>query len=222
MKTLASESYTVAWFKIADFVSRGEKERALHMYPLLMHSISEPAISYQLEGDILLSFDDVAAFKCYSKAVELYKKSGKIRQAIGVYEHASLFIEDEKILKELLDLYILCDDSAGFNLVFSKLAKFYLHQGYESVLSDFVEFCKETMPMKFVGLAYAHYIRLLMIHGLEKNNLSQKLELCLEFFLKSFETNRHLEKYFHKFLSELKVLNPIEFEKAQKVLYKKP
>ena len=99
MKTFASESYTIAWFKIADFVSRGEKERALHMYPLLMHSISEPAISYQLEGDILLAFDDMAALECYRKAVELYKKSGKLRQAIGVYEHASLFVQDEKILK---------------------------------------------------------------------------------------------------------------------------
>jgi tetratricopeptide (TPR) repeat protein len=221
MKTLASESYTVAWFKIADFVSRGEKERALHMYPLLMHSISEPAISYQLEGDILLSFDDMTALECYRKAVELYKKSGKVRQAIGVYEHASLFVDDEKIFKELLDLYIICDDSVGFNLIFSKLAKFYLHHGYQSVLSDFVEFCKELMPIKFVALVYANYIRLLMMYGLEKNNLGKELEFCLELFLKSFEINNNLEKEFHKFLSELKVLHPLEFEKIQKVLCKK-
>lgn len=221
MKTLASESYTVAWFKIADFVSRGEKERALHMYPLLMHSISEPAISYQLEGDILLSFDDMAAFKCYAKAVELYKKSGKIRQAIGVYEHASLFVDDEKILKELLDLYVLCDDITGFNLIFSKLAKFYLNHGYQSVLLDFVESCKEIMPIKFVALVYAYYIRLLMIYGLKKDDFGDKVEFCLELFLKSFEHN-NLEKEFQKFLSELKALNPIEFEKIQKILCKKP
>jgi hypothetical protein len=70
-------------------------------------------------------------------------------------------------------------------------------------------------------LVYMHYIRLLMIHGLEKNNFSEKLEFCLNLFLKSFESNHKLEKDFQKFLSELKVLNPIEFEKIQQILYKK-
>ena len=221
MKTFASESYTIAWFKIADFVARGEKERALHMYPLLMHSISEPAISYQLEGDILLAFDDMAALECYRKAVELYKKSGKFRQAIGVYEHASLFVQDEKILKELLDLYILCDDIVGFNVIFVKLAKFYVHHGYQSILGDFVESCKEMMPIKFLSLVYAHYIRLLMMYDLKIDDFSEKVEFCLQLFLKSFESNHNLEKEFQKFLSELKILNQIEFEKAQKILCKK-
>jgi hypothetical protein len=84
---VASESYTIAWFKIADFVARGEKERALTVYRLLMYSVAEPALSYQLEGDILLAFDDDAAIDRYHVAANLYKKSGKMQKMKKYLKH---------------------------------------------------------------------------------------------------------------------------------------
>lgn len=222
MKTFASESYTIAWFKIADFVARGEKERALHMYPLLMHSIAEPAIAYQLEGDILLAFDDMASLTCYNKAVDLYKKSGKFRQAIGVYEHVHGFVQDEKILKELLDLYVLCDDVAGFCTTFLKLAKFYVDHGYFPILFDFVQSCQMVMPIKFFTLLHAYYIRCVIRYGLSNDGLSEKIEYCLELFLASSAQDSNLDKEFQRFLLEIKIVDGIEFEKIEKFLSKKP
>ncbi|MBI2344482.1 hypothetical protein HYV10_00220 [Candidatus Dependentiae bacterium] len=221
MKTFASESSTVAWFKIADFIARGEKERALHMYPLLMHSISDPAISLQLEGDILLAFDDMAALERYHQAVDLYKRTGKIRQAIGVYEYVSLFVEDEIILKELLDLYILCHDTVGFIQAFIKLSKFYLDHGYHQVLHEFVEVYQETIPVQFFVVLYANYLKIILLYEITVDSLEQSVEYCLKLFVHALEHNYAVEKEFQKFLSDLKVLNIELFKKAEIYLYQK-
>ncbi len=58
MKQVPSGKYTIAWFKLAECVSRGEKERALGVYRLLSHSLDDSALVCQLEGDIFLSFND--------------------------------------------------------------------------------------------------------------------------------------------------------------------
>ena len=88
MRQVSVDKYNVAWFKLAEFVARGEKERALCVYRLLSHSIDDQAFVAQLEGDILLSFNDTnSAINRYQKAVDLYKKDGNILQAAAVYEH---------------------------------------------------------------------------------------------------------------------------------------
>lgn len=102
MRLLRSDSYNVAWFKLADFVSRGEKERALSVHKLLMHSVQDEAVPYQLEGDILLAFDDDAALDRYHVAANIYKKASKMKQAASVYEHVTFFKQDEKILEAFL------------------------------------------------------------------------------------------------------------------------
>jgi len=221
MKTVASTSYTVAWFKIADIIARGEKERALHMYPLLMHSVSDPAISFQLEGDILMAFDDIMAIDRYHQAAELYKKSGKIKQAISIYEHVLVRVEDEKILKELLDLYVLCHDLAGFVRIFIKLSKFYVSHDYPNVLDEFVESYQHKIPANFFVAMYAQYIRILLMDRIDLNDLNKKVEFCLQLFLNLLEDNYAIEKEFQQFLSELNVLDPQVFQQAQNYLCQK-
>ena len=44
--------YSVAWFKLAEFVTRKEKERAFGVYRLLSHSIADRAFAAQLEACI--------------------------------------------------------------------------------------------------------------------------------------------------------------------------
>jgi predicted Zn-dependent protease len=73
MKQMQSDKYTIAWFKIAECVSRGEKERALGVYRLLSHSFNDNAVASQLEADINLAFNEQdQAVVLYRQAIDLY------------------------------------------------------------------------------------------------------------------------------------------------------
>lgn len=89
MTQLPSDKYTMAWFKLAEFVNRKEKERALGIYRLLVHSLQDDAFALQVEADLLLSFGDAKALDKYAQAAEMYIRSGKYIQAAGIYEHCS-------------------------------------------------------------------------------------------------------------------------------------
>jgi len=110
MRQLPSDKYNVAWFKLAEFVSRGEKERALGLYRLLMHSFDDKALAHQLEGDLLLSFKNDDSIMAYQKAAQLYQEDGRFIQAIAVYERLlQLNPEQESTFYILCDLYELLD-----------------------------------------------------------------------------------------------------------------
>lgn len=107
MKQVVSDKYTIAWFKLAECVSRGERERALGVYRLLSHSIGNPAFEQQLEGDLYLSFHDTqTALIKYHEAVKLYRQAGRILEAAAVLEHivtldSSTFVH----YQQLIELY---------------------------------------------------------------------------------------------------------------------
>ena len=78
MKHVPQDKYNVAWFTLAECVARGEKVRALGVYRLLAYSIDDSAFRRQLEGDILLAFQDKDdAIVKYKEAAFLYQKAGK-------------------------------------------------------------------------------------------------------------------------------------------------
>lgn len=106
MKQVSSDKYSIAWFKLADCIARGEKERALGVYRLLSHSIDDPALVLQLHGDILLSFKDRDAQKKYKEAAQMYQDSDQLLEAAAVYEHLAT-MNPEKITyrMQLIDLY---------------------------------------------------------------------------------------------------------------------
>lgn len=108
MKQLPSDKYNVAWFKLAEFVARGEKERALGLYKLLAHSFDDQALSTKLEGDILLSFNDQLAFDRYKKAALLYASERRAIDAAAVYEH--LITHNAINQEELVMLLLLYQD----------------------------------------------------------------------------------------------------------------
>lgn len=110
MKQAPVEKYTIAFFRLAEYVSRGEKERALGVYRLLSHSFDDLAFARQLEGDILLAFNDEAAQEKYFQAAQLYQKDMRLRQAVGVYEHL-LMLHPKGVLYlvNLIDLYCQLD-----------------------------------------------------------------------------------------------------------------
>lgn len=218
MRTFASESYTIAWFKIADFVARGEKERALHVYRLLMHSVAEPALSYQLEGDILLAFDDDAALDRYHVAANLYKKAGKLRQAISVYEHVGLFKEDEKILEALLDIYITLGHKVGILETFSRFAKSCLQKDKKDLLVQLLHRSSLLVSDVVQPLLYARFVRSLLLYDTTTLDFSVYVQQTLDLFLNLLHVNHDLEKDLQKFLADLKSLHDEQYQQAKKYI----
>jgi len=107
MKQVPSDKYNIAWFKLAECVARGEKERAFGVYRLLAHSFSNTAFVQQLEGDLLLSFGEhEQAVIVYEQAAQSYYDQSALRETAAVYEHL-ITLEPKKItyLKRLIDLY---------------------------------------------------------------------------------------------------------------------
>lgn len=88
MKQVPLDRYSIAWFKLAECVSRREKERALGVYRLLSHSIDDQAFKYQLEGDLLLSFNDTQqAAEKYLHAIHNYKQTDRLFEMAALYGH---------------------------------------------------------------------------------------------------------------------------------------
>lgn len=106
MKHVPSDKYSVAWFKLAECVARGEKERALGVYRLLSYSFDDQAFACQLAGDLLRSFDDNTAIEQYYQAAQLYQKAHRFLESAAVYEHLIHLIPDKELyLINLVELY---------------------------------------------------------------------------------------------------------------------
>ena len=85
-------SSSIAWFKLAEFVERREKERALAMYRLLIHSVSDRAVAIQLQADLLRAFNDEKAFDVYTEAAVFYSKAERADQAYATHEQLVLYL----------------------------------------------------------------------------------------------------------------------------------
>ncbi len=109
------QTSSVAWYKLAELINRGEKEKALTFFRLLAHSFDEKAYALQLEGDILWSLEDKQALEKYQQAAFLYKKEKKLIQAISIYEHLlTLEPENSDFLISSIPYYVELDWSEKF------------------------------------------------------------------------------------------------------------
>lgn len=108
MKQMQFNKNTIAWFKIAECVSRGEKERALGVYRLLSYSFNDDAVARQLEADIYFSFGECdSAIVLYRQAMDLYQKSNRVLEAVAVGEHLIVMSPDDVLLRrDIIRLYI--------------------------------------------------------------------------------------------------------------------
>lgn len=107
MRNVPPDKYNVAWFKLAECVSRGEKERALGVYRLLAHSLHDPAFARQLQGDLFLSFNDLAgALEQYTTAAQLYKQDNRLLEVAAIYEHLVVLTDAKQAYHAVLvDIY---------------------------------------------------------------------------------------------------------------------
>lgn len=90
MKMASQNKQSVAWFRLAECVDRGEKEKALAYHRLLTHSYSDRAFIKKLEADILTFFQDTQAITIYEQAADLYIKQEKLFEAALLYEYLLL------------------------------------------------------------------------------------------------------------------------------------
>lgn len=104
MKQAMPDKSSVAWFKLAEFVSRGEKERALSIYRLLSYSISNPALVAQLEGDILYAFHDERALESYRRAIDIYSSENSSINVLDLSCQMISLLVDRQRITEINDL----------------------------------------------------------------------------------------------------------------------
>lgn len=105
MKQSAVEKTNIAWFKLAECIERGEKERALNLHRLLMHSHGDAAYRKKLEADLLVSFDKQKSLDYYLEAALLYAQNGDKQEVVFINEHiVKLFPDQLDIQKNLINL----------------------------------------------------------------------------------------------------------------------
>jgi len=101
---------SLAWFKLADLIARGEREKALNVFRLLSHSLPDRAYVLQLEGDMLWHLEDKGCVEKYKQAAFLYHKEKRWIDAVAIYEHLfSQNPESGETLAQLMLLYALLD-----------------------------------------------------------------------------------------------------------------
>lgn len=106
MRYVPNDKYTIAWFKLAECVAKGEKEKAFGVYRLLMHSFDDQAYAYQLEGDLLGAFQDQRAIEKYTHAAQLYIQNNRFKEAAMLYNDLITMVPDEKhFVIRLIDVY---------------------------------------------------------------------------------------------------------------------
>ena len=106
MRYVPSDKYTIAWFKLAECVAKGEKEKAFGVYRLLMHSLEDQAYAYQLEGDFLGAFQDDRAIEKYAHAAHLYQHNNRFKEAAALYEELMVLNpQEDRYLLQVIEIY---------------------------------------------------------------------------------------------------------------------
>ncbi|MGZ6251383.1 MAG: hypothetical protein ACXWL2_05105 [Candidatus Chromulinivorax sp.] len=214
MKLVASRLHNIAWFKLADFVTRGEKERALHSYRLLMHSITDKAFALQLEADILLAFHDPFAVDKYCAAAQMYQQQGDLQKAIAVYEYVLLLKEDITVLQALLDVYEQISDSKGLIKIFTKFAIVAVQTKSFALLINRLHFYLMSHDVLLKAELCAATFFALLLH----DQLNPQMHMYLEQALHWFEEIQ--DSYaLHRFMAKLQVYDLNWYAKAEKMLY---
>ncbi len=137
MNNLNSEKYSLAWFKLSEFVLRREKEKALGILRLLVHSLNDKALALKLEGDLLYAFNDTKSADCYSKAAQLYFNSNNFMEALTLYEHLfGVNSDNTEYANKILELHHKLKDESKILKSFNSLTDLLIKKRYFRELND--------------------------------------------------------------------------------------
>jgi len=118
MKHEMAEKASIAWFKLAECIERGEKERAFNLHRLLMHSHGDEPYRKKLEADLLLFFDKNSSLDYYFQAAALYRSAGQHNEVVFLYEHVV------KIFPDVVELYMPLVEFCQANGWFKKALRY--------------------------------------------------------------------------------------------------
>lgn len=108
MEGMPLKKSSVAWFKLAECVERGDRERALDLYRLLTHSHDSKAFMKKLEADIMVAFDFDQALKEYIQAAHWYLENNQLSEAAFIYEQIVVLSPSTlEYVERLVDLYAM-------------------------------------------------------------------------------------------------------------------
>lgn len=214
MPQLASEKFNVAWFKLAEFVQRKEKERALAIYRLLVHSVLDTALISQLEGDLLLSFKDEKAIDLYKRAAFQYEQAGRYLEAALVYEHIiKITAPSLELVEKLFQWY----DLIAYHTKKARCAAHLVRMLMEAQLLEKLEsfFAQLTLPKHLKALAHESFVLTFLKSEAYQQQplLQQHIEAALDGFLVDPERKR-----LNAFLTNLSVLDHDAYYYAQQLL----
>lgn len=209
MKELPSDKYNVAWFKLAEFVARGEKERALALYRLLAHSFDNKALAYQLEGDLLLSFNDDTARVRYVAAAQHYLKENRLIESATVYEHLLALDPDKSdYYLQTIILYKKLDYSSSFIRNFLLLVDLYIRQGHFEKIADVLYAYEYMMTQEEKSKIYSSVTLELVKKNAEYDLLQSMIQKTIEYLL--LDSGNVLQL----FIAQLQAINEPLYKKA--------
>ncbi len=205
------KNYTVAWFKLADFITRREKERALGIYRLLMHSFSNKALAYQLKGDILFAFADAQSINAYDKAAKIYESHAKILEAALLYEQLCNSLEDapssyieqyEEYARKVFDLYSYLEHKVKYYECSKRLIKLYCKKQDWLSLEKFKIEHIDNDSVCFQEF-HEYIMHCLFFYNIKNTSIIRKYsEILLETYLKN-EVSK-----IKRFLAQIKAYSP--------------
>ncbi len=208
------DKFNVAWFKLAEFVGRKEKERALGVYKLLSHSLLDDAFAAQLEGDLFMAFHDEKAVDAYQRAAKLYEKNGQLAHAALVYEQMmAIQPENKEYLIQALKLYEAIKNDVKIARCASQLARIMIKNNSLDLLNDL---------MATLSCATEHqlYVQQACITALIEFQPSEQqlIQDYLSCVVHGLESSIDYQKQFSLFFAKLSALDITWYERACQLL----
>ena len=215
MRQLPADKYNVAWFKLAEFVVRGEKERALGLYRLLVHSFDDAALAYQLEGDLLLSFHDrTAAQEKYAQAAQKYSQEQRFIESAAVYEHLIVLdAECQLYYQQLLMLYKKLKYDTRLLVVLKQVGEFLVKKDRSDDCIAIIEEYETCLKSQQQADLYGCFTLLLVKHTNSQEKIEFFLEKTAELLLASDDSQQ-----IPTFLMNLDALNSNYYQKVVRYL----
>ncbi len=179
-----------------------------------MHSVSDQAFAHQLEGDILLAFDDAAAIDRYHNAAQIYKKQKNYQKAVAVYEHVASWTEDLNNLQALIDLYEHMQDYVHMIDAFARFANLAAKHNDIGLLINRLHSYAAITSIAVQADLYGYTCFALLAYDRLNFSLKTYLHETLELYMQV--QNAHA---LDKFMAKLKVLDEEFYRIAEEFLY---